>query len=59
MKVTYDLSIEANNQKEADAKIAALVVLAAKLNEKQLSKVAEIIKSDPIKTALALKYLGV
>lgn len=58
MKFTYDISIEAKHQQEADEKIAALVVLATKLNEKQLTKMAHIIKNDPIKTALALKYLG-
>lgn len=58
MKFNYDISIEAKHQQEADEKIAALMILAAKLNEKQLTKMAHIIKNDPIKTALALKYLG-
>lgn len=58
MKFTYDISIEAKSQQEADEKVAALVILAAKLNEKQLAKMAHIIKNDPVKTALALKYLG-
>ncbi len=58
-KYQYDISIEAKTETEADAKMAALIVLASKLSEKELSKLALVIKHDPIKTALAKKYLGV
>ena len=58
-KYHYDMTIEAKEEKEADAKMQALIVLASKLNEKELTKLAHVIEHDPIKTALAKKYLGV
>ena len=58
-KYHYDISIEAKSDTEADAKMNALTILASKLSEKELAKLAHVIKHDPIKTALAKKYLGV
>jgi hypothetical protein len=58
-KYYYDLSIEAATEQEADAKMTAITTLASKLTEKELTKLAHIIKNDPIKTAMAKKYLGV
>lgn len=58
-KYQYDLNIEALTEQEADAKMVALVTLASKLSEKELTKLAHIVKHDPVKTALAKKYLGV
>ena len=57
-KYQYDISIEAKTEQEADSKMSALTVLASKLSEKELTKLANVIKHDPIKTALAKKYLG-
>jgi hypothetical protein len=58
-KYQYDISIEAASQTEADAKMTALTTLAVKLKPNELAKLAHVIKNDPIKTALAKKYLGV
>ena len=58
-KYYYDLTIEAVEEKEANAKMTALITLASRLTEKELTKLAHIIKHDPVKTALAKKYLGV
>ena len=58
-KFHYDISIEAKSESEANAKMNALTTLASKLSEKELSKLAHVIKHDPVKTALAKKYLGV
>ncbi len=58
-KFNYELAISANNESEADTKMQALTVLAAKLSAKELEKLAHIVKTDPIKTALAKKALGV
>lgn len=58
-KYFFEISIEAKTENEADAKMKALTALASKLSEKELSKLAHIIKHDPVKTALAKKYLGV
>jgi hypothetical protein len=58
-KYQYDISIEAKTESEADSKMAALTILASKLSDKELSRLAHIVKHDPIKTAMAKKYLGV
>jgi len=58
-KYYYDLTIEAATEQEADNKMTAITTLASKLTEKELTKLAHIIKNDPIKTAMAKKYLGV
>jgi hypothetical protein len=58
-KYHYDISIEAKIETEADAKMTALTTLASKLSHAELTKLAHVIKHDPVKTALAKKYLGV
>jgi ribosomal protein L15E len=58
-KYQYSMSIEAKTEKEAEAKMQALTTLASRLIEKELSKLAHVIRHDPVKTALAKKYLGV
>jgi hypothetical protein len=55
----YNLTIEAKTEAEADAKISALTTLASKLSAWELTKLAHVLKHDPVKTALAKKYLGV
>lgn len=56
---SYKITIEEKSEQDADAKIEALSTLAKKLSVKELSKLAHIVKTDPVKTALAKKYLGV
>lgn len=58
-KFNYELAISARTESEADKKIEALIVLGAKLSTLELEKLADIIKNDPIKTAMAKKALGV
>ena len=58
-KYHYDISIEAKDEAEANAKMAAITTLASKLKANELTKLAHVIKNDPVKTALAKKYLGV
>lgn len=58
-KFQYDTSIEAKTETEADAKMAALTILAQKLSPAELTKLAHIVKNDPVKTTMAKKYLGV
>ncbi len=58
-KFEYDISIETKTENEADLKMKALTILASKLSQKELSGLAHIVKHDPVKTALAKKYLGV
>lgn len=56
---TYKFALEEKSEQDADAKIEALSTLAKKLTVKELSKLAHVVKTDPVKTALAKKYLGV
>ena len=58
-KFNYDISIEASSEDEAQQKMIALTTLASKLKVHELTKLAHVIKNDPVKTALAKKYLGV
>jgi len=58
-KFHYDITIEAQSGSEADAKMTALTILASKLSQVELTKLAHVIKHDPVKTSLAKKYLGV
>lgn len=58
-KHSYELTIEAATEKEADTKMKALTTLASKLSAKELEKLAWIVKYDPAKTALAKRALGV
>jgi hypothetical protein len=58
-KYNYTMTVEAKTESEANTKMQALTVLASHLSEKELTKLAHVIKHDPIKTALAKKYLGV
>ena len=55
----YNIRIPALLEKEANEKIAALAILASHLNATELTKLAHIVKTDPVKTTLAKKYLGV
>lgn len=58
-KFSYDIVVEAPTEDEADNKMKAVTVLLAKLNTKELTKLAHIVQNDPVKTALAKKALGV
>ncbi|GGA89945.1 hypothetical protein [Puia dinghuensis] len=58
-KFVYDLTLEAASEKEAEAKMTALTTLASALTHTELTRLAYIIKHDPVKTALAKKYLKV
>ncbi|TRU49816.1 MAG: hypothetical protein EWV91_07025 [Microcystis aeruginosa Ma_QC_Ca_00000000_S207] len=58
-KYTYEISISAPTEKEADTKMKALTVLSSKLKAAELDKLADIVKNDPIKTAMAKTALGV
>lgn len=56
---TYKITLEEKTEGDADTKIEALSTLAKKLSVKEISRLAHIVKTDPVKTALAKKYLGV
>ena len=56
---TYKITLEEGSESSADQKIEALMALAQKLTVKELTKLAYVVKTDPVKTALAKQYLGV
>ena len=50
-KFEYDISISANTQSEADAKMKALVTILNKLTTEELLKVAQVV-SNPAQLAV-------
>lgn len=58
-KHEYEIEFEAATEEEAEMKMRALTTLAKKLSAKELDKMADILKNNPVKTALAKKALGV
>lgn len=57
-KYSFDITIEATSPQEAEEKLKAASVLMQKLKVIELSKLAEVVKNDPIKTAIAKRALG-
>ena len=57
-KHTFEISIEASSSEEAVEKLKAASVLIQKLKPQEIKKLADVVKNDPIKTALAKKALG-
>lgn len=53
----YSIRIPAIQEKDANEKITALAILASYLSAKELTRLAHIVKTDPVKTSLAKKYL--
>ena len=56
---TYNLTILATSQEESIKKMQAISILLDELKEKELSKLAHVVKHDPIKTKMAKMALGV
>lgn len=57
-KHTFEISIEASTEQEAVEKLKAASTLMQKLKANEITKLAEVVKNDPMKTALAKKALG-
>jgi hypothetical protein len=55
---TFEISLPAASKEEAQAKLAAASVLLSKLSARELTKLADVVKNDPLKTSLAKKALG-
>lgn len=53
----YDFKIGATDENEAEAKMAALAVLAQKLSTKELTTIADALKNSPAKVRLAKQLL--
>jgi hypothetical protein len=57
-KFNFDVSIEAQTQGEAEVKLASASVLMQKLKAREIAKLADVVKNDPVKTSIAKKALG-
>ena len=57
-KYNFDVSIEAQTQGEAEVKLLAASVLMKKLKAREIAKLADVVKNDPVKTTIAKKALG-
>lgn len=57
-KYSFEVSIEAQTQGEAEVKLSAASVLMQKLKAREIAKLADVVKNDPVKTAIAKKALG-
>jgi len=57
-KYNFEVSIEAQTQGEAEVKLSSATVLMQKLKARELAKLADVVKNDPMKTAIAKKALG-
>jgi len=58
-KYSYTLNIQGENEPEAERKAKALAMLATKLDEKTLTRLAHVVANEPTKVALAKKFLGI
>lgn len=57
-KFSFEVNIEAATQQEAEVKLIAASTLIQKLRAREIAKLADVVKNDPVKTTLAKKYLG-
>ena len=57
-KYSFEVSIEAQTQSEAEVKLSAASILMQKLKAREIAKLADVVKNDPMKTSLAKKALG-
>lgn len=57
-KYKFEVSIEAVTEQEAEVKLLAASTLMQKLRAREIAKLADVVKNDPVKTTLAKKYLG-
>lgn len=57
-KFSFEVTIEAESQGQAEVKLAAATTLMQKLKARELAKLADVVKNDPVKTSIAKKALG-
>jgi hypothetical protein len=57
-RYSFEVSIEAQTQGEAEVKLTAASVLMQRLRAREIAKLADVVKNDPVKTSMAKKALG-
>jgi hypothetical protein len=55
---TYKISLEAQDEKQAKEKMEALTMLAKKLNEKELKKLAQVVEEGGNTFKMAKNFLN-
>jgi hypothetical protein len=58
MKFSFEVTIESASEQEAQTKLKAATVLMQKLKANEITRLADVVKNDPLKTAFAKKALG-
>ena len=57
-KYNFEITIEAQTQGDAEVKLQSASILMQKLRGREIAKLADVVKNDPVKTALAKRALG-
>jgi len=57
-KYSFEISIEAQTQGEAETKLQSATALMQKLRAREIARLADVVKNDPVKTAIAKRALG-
>lgn len=55
----YEIALKEADEKDADLKMKALLILAKKLKAEVLVGLSNMVLNDPAKTKLAISYLGI
>ena len=55
-KYSFEINIEAHSQQEAEEKLKAASTLMEKLKAKEITTLADVVKNNPVKTAIAIKF---
>jgi hypothetical protein len=54
----FEITVKAESEQEAGEKLNAAATLMGKLTTKEIKKLADVVKNDPVKIAIAKKALG-
>lgn len=57
-RYNFEITIQALSQEEAIAKLKASSMLMQQLRPHELARLADVVKNDPVKTAIAKRALG-
>lgn len=57
-KFTYKITLEADSEKQAQEKMAALTLMARKLTAKELKKISEVVQENGSTMKTAKNFLG-
>ena len=57
-KFTYTINLDCLTEAEAISKMQAATILFKHLSAKEITKLADVVKNEPVKTAMAKRMLG-